>query len=476
MSWLFYKRGTILPYLADIPLSGVNQRRLHPLGVQHPRTFYINEGEKLYWAWEEDDMVKMWKRLIILLKSPRATQAYFRKLDYDIAVALRFAARVKQRNLQKLSDKDLLVLFGCLEKEITPAHFTMNSEIDVIDLYFEKYLRSKISAALSGLSLEQAEEVYLSLTRPGCHTYVNRQEIAVLQAASRHDFTDPTIKKIYSDFWWTNMGWENIQPHSLAYFRSLVKKQVGKRNLHQVLEQATNFVAANRRLRQKYLRKYHLGVDIKYWLWICDKYIFYHDRRKEVQVKTAYSFYLLLTEIARRFGYKLEDLTWLWHREVKDILRGRKADKAEIARRQKGVAALVYFNKFEVWSGQKAISLRHKYVEKKKSRPSEFRGVGVTSKIVRGRVKVCAGVKEAAVKMKTGDILVCSMTAPDYVPSMKKAKAVITDEGGITCHAAIIARELKIPCVVGTKIATQVLRDGDLVEVDAKKGTIKLIK
>jgi pyruvate,water dikinase len=59
---------------------------------------------------------------------------------------------------------------------------------------------------------------------------------------------------------------------------------------------------------------------------------------------------------------------------------------------------------------------------------------------------------------------------------MKKAIAFITDEGGITCHAAIIARELKKPCIIGTKIATKVLKDGDLVEVDANKGVVKIIK
>jgi len=59
---------------------------------------------------------------------------------------------------------------------------------------------------------------------------------------------------------------------------------------------------------------------------------------------------------------------------------------------------------------------------------------------------------------------------------MKKAAAFVTDEGGITCHAAIVARELKKPCIIGTKIATQALKDGDEVEVDADKGAVKLLK
>jgi pyruvate,water dikinase len=75
--------------------------------------------------------------------------------------------------------------------------------------------------------------------------------------------------------------------------------------------------------------------------------------------------------------------------------------------------------------------------------------------------------------MKKGDILVTSMTTPDYVPAMEKALAFVTDEGGLSCHAAIVAREMKKPCIIGTKIATKVLKDNDLVEVDANKGIIK---
>jgi pyruvate,water dikinase len=68
------------------------------------------------------------------------------------------------------------------------------------------------------------------------------------------------------------------------------------------------------------------------------------------------------------------------------------------------------------------------------------------------------------------------MTTPDYVPSMKVAGAIVTNEGGLLCHAAIISRELGKPCVIATKIATQVFKDGDMVEVDADKGIIRILK
>ena len=79
-------------------------------------------------------------------------------------------------------------------------------------------------------------------------------------------------------------------------------------------------------------------------------------------------------------------------------------------------------------------------------------------------------------RFQDGAILVTTMTTPEFVPIMKKALAVVTNEGGVLCHAAIVARELKKPCIIGTKIATQILRDGDLVEVDAEKGVVKILK
>lgn len=89
-----------------------------------------------------------------------------------------------------------------------------------------------------------------------------------------------------------------------------------------------------------------------------------------------------------------------------------------------------------------------------------------------GRVKKIASLAQIN-KVKKGDVLVASMTLPDYLPALKKVSALVTDEGGIACHAAIVARELKIPCIIGTKIATQVFKDGDQVEVDAVKGIVR---
>ena len=100
-----------------------------------------------------------------------------------------------------------------------------------------------------------------------------------------------------------------------------------------------------------------------------------------------------------------------------------------------------------------------------------LQGQGAAPGIASGRVVVIRDVKDTG-SVKEGDILVTKMTSPDMVPAMRKVAAIITDEGGLTCHAAIVSRELGTPAVVGTKTATHVLTNGQLITVDGEKGLI----
>jgi pyruvate,water dikinase len=95
-----------------------------------------------------------------------------------------------------------------------------------------------------------------------------------------------------------------------------------------------------------------------------------------------------------------------------------------------------------------------------------LKGLGVSPGIATGTVKIVHGLEDIT-KIESGDILVTTMTSPDLVPTMSKCSAIITESGGSTCHAAIVSREMGIPCIVGTQIATSTLQDGQLVTVDA---------
>jgi pyruvate,water dikinase len=96
------------------------------------------------------------------------------------------------------------------------------------------------------------------------------------------------------------------------------------------------------------------------------------------------------------------------------------------------------------------------------------KGFAASRGIARGPVRIIESAQDIG-RVQEGDVLVAVMTRPDYLPAMKKAVAFVTDEGGVTCHAAIVAREMRKPCVIGTKSATKILKDGELVEVDADR-------
>lgn len=105
---------------------------------------------------------------------------------------------------------------------------------------------------------------------------------------------------------------------------------------------------------------------------------------------------------------------------------------------------------------------------------TELKGIPAARGIAEGTARIIIGAADFA-KLQPGDILLAEMTRPDFLPIMKKAAAIVTDEGGLTCHAAIVARELGIPCVVGTRNGTRVFQDDLRLKVDANRGIITKI-
>ncbi len=152
--------------------------------------------------------------------------------------------------------------------------------------------------------------------------------------------------------------------------------------------------------------------------------------------------------------------------------------KDELEKRQSGYIVYVpYDNKKEISYDLLAENyemVNSYFMKESEVNSNEIKGQIGNKGNVQGYVKIVKSVDEFS-KFKNDEILVTGMTRPEFVSLMHIAKAIITDEGGITCHAAIVSRELNKPCVIGTKFATKILKDGDFVEVDANNGIIKIL-
>ena len=130
----------------------------------------------------------------------------------------------------------------------------------------------------------------------------------------------------------------------------------------------------------------------------------------------------------------------------------------------------------KVFTNESAKIIEQKELKKDKSLSDiyQVKGQPIFKGIVRGKAKIILLRKDYA-KVENGDIIVSFNTNPTSVPFLEKASALVTNEGGMLCHAAIVAREMNIPCVIGTKNATKIFKDGDMIEVDANKGIVRKI-
>ena len=154
--------------------------------------------------------------------------------------------------------------------------------------------------------------------------------------------------------------------------------------------------------------------------------------------------------------------------------------RKKIFDRREGYAIIWLNGEIETFIGKEVLQIQaeigktYKINNSSKIDDNEISGMSANGGIVIGNVKILLNYKDVE-KVKKGDIIVATMTTPDYISAMEKASGFITDEGGITCHAAIISREFGVPCIVGTVNATSKLKDGQKVELDAYNGIVKLL-
>lgn len=229
---------------------------------------------------------------------------------------------------------------------------------------------------------------------------------------------------------------------------------------------------------EELMRKVDPSPREKQILEIGKKLTYLKDLKDDLRRQGVFYGQRLFEEIAGRMVISLEETSYLLTSEILDFLdNGKKISKGIIQDRKIGFA--IYFTRDgkiacktgdEIGQVLKGLGLTGL-----EETSSEIRGIPASSGKVQGMVKIVKGVADL-VKVNQGDILVAVATHPDYVMVMHRASAVVTDEGGITSHAAIVSRELGIPCVVGTKNATQILKDGDMVDVNADTGIIRKIK
>lgn len=248
-----------------------------------------------------------------------------------------------------------------------------------------------------------------------------------------------------------------------------IKKEISS------IENATQEIKEN---KQKILSSIIFTTEEKKLINFASKTVCWIDNRKVGMMKQFYYLFSLLHEIAEMCHVAYEDVAVLFVPEVEKLLINKGKLNAEDLKERKKNLMVVYEigEKNKIFYGQDASDMFR--LSKGISEDSKKLKGSVAS---RGDDKWVSGIVRIVIDpmkdpFEKDEILVTSMTRIEFVPLMKKAKMIVTDEGGIACHAAIVSRELGVPCIIGTKNATDILANGDVIKADTEKGFITITK
>lgn len=188
----------------------------------------------------------------------------------------------------------------------------------------------------------------------------------------------------------------------------------------------------------------------------------------------------LLNSISLTLGIDYDDLHFMYERELISLFDKKGYDKDKIDMRKKTFGVSIIGNHYSEMDPKEVITSLSVLYQVDESKP--LKGMIANKGIARGKVAIAEmmadpeAIRKVHEKMNKGDILVAHTTSPELMSLCHLASAIVTDQGGMLSHAAVISRELNKPCIVATENATLLLKDGDFVEVDANNGIVRKIK
>lgn len=390
-------------------------------------------------------------------------EEYEKQFLFDGKNYLAIAKKIANLNLESLTNRELLALFLKHQDKrnryscFAWSAFILNNYIAdkatlILEFYTKKHNREN-----------EKQEIVDALFRP-------EKLAAALQLKHEVEknngkLTNKQLEDLYKRFKWLscldiqNKPWtkEEFRVHIKSFTKQPIQKQKPFEEFVKELKPNTK--------------------DLEY-LKMAKHFVYIKDARDDLRRESVYYSNNLWKELGKRMRISTEDTSYLLDEEIINFLNDKnKISKEIISQRKNGFVLYIGANK-------KLVCLQDEQIKKalvmfgllfKKEKVQEIVGRVASKGKAFGKAVIVKGLKDL-VKVEEGNILVAVTTHPDYVPAMRKVVAIVTDEGGITSHAAIVSREFGIPCVVGTKNATHLLNDGDRVEVDAIEGRVKILK
>ncbi len=429
-----YFRGGKVTCIVDYP-------RLRKNGAELFRKHILDEGElrRNYSGWKED---------VDALLSMMA------EVDGEALDALSGAG------LGKLFERWMEAYLQFWERGLLP---------ELANWGGEEMLRKE----LLGINGEDIHILMERLTAPEDLSFFQKEELELLTIALE-GADEKRLKAHQKKYFWLANSYGGAKVLSVDFFREEINS-LPMEKIRAAAERIREFPAKTKEEKEGLIKKHGIPPDVSYMARKLAFCIWWQDLRKKYIFMANHYIKLFAEELSRRHSIPFEELQYYTVNQMFALaIDGKRADA-----RGRMPGFVEHSNEgggMDYLEGEEANEFIAPYLAVEVPEDvSEIRGMPTSLGTAKGKVRLVFGPDEVG-RMEEGDVLVAPMTSPDFIMAMRKASAIVTDEGGLTCHAAIVSRELGIPCIVGTKIATKALKDGDEVEVDAEKGIVRTVK
>ena len=461
----------VLPIYVYWPYSLIKKVEIKP-----GRRVSIWDNGDFKGIWEEETIKEMEKYALNYLEKNKENLKEVRKQgiragEKVITICKKFSEKVENTEYE-----GFINFLKKLEKAYT--NFTKKSML--LWIFTGGLIEKKLKKIMQEYSVEEKKEIFEIMTLPKFKSYSQIEEEEfnnLIKFAKNKGLEDKSvkesIKKFSEKYFW--FPYEYVGPE--IWDEKKITQRV-KESLSQSEEkQGTRNI---NQMQKVCIKKFNLNKEIIDLFNILQTITLMQDDRKMANAHLCYYLnQIILENLAKRLKVTIEQARYIEIELMKDFVKNKDIKKLrkELQEREKFFIMTRKGPIQNFYTGEKGREfLKNQGIQLNADAQTDtIMGAIAYSGKIKGRVRILktsSNVKD----FKNGDILVTGMTTPDFVPLMKKASAIVTDEGGITCHAAIVSRELKIPCIIGTKNATQVLKDGMKVEVDANKGIVKILK
>ena len=402
-------------------------------------------------------------KLEILLKDVREASDALTAFSHDL----------ENKNCTDASSDDVLLAledFHRLHHEVWALGMVPNVldlENDVMRTYLKKWLLDH------GTKEDDMLSVFQDLVTPSELSMAQKEERAMLELA-QHEQGDNVLKKHWETYRWLQYGWTG-PALSLEYFEDVHTRLLEEGNAKEYLDEQVQKDTALLFRKDQILRQ--LAIDEKKQLFqLYEELLFMKSYRMDAIFYSYVAIEPCLKRIAKDYFLSMKQIYTCYLPWLIDMIRSNTFHPDYLNTLGRYSAQYLEDGQLKLLVGDEAEAFMKPIHALMPAPPeaNEIKGECAFPGFVHGKVCIVNRTSEME-KFEEGNILVSNVTDPSLLPIMKKASAFVTNMGGLTCHAAIVSRELGIPCIIGTKIATKVLKDGDMVEVDAGKGIVKKI-